>query len=157
MTNGNGQKIPGKFLHDWNPLRRAKRLEGEGGRRARPCSRRPADCSCHSGRCPGKLTLMKRMLVRYKTRPEKIEENERLIQNVFQELGVRSPEGLRYAVLKLADGTFIHLVENEAGVNPLLELEAFRAFSSTIKERCIEPPQFGDAEIVGNYRLIGEG
>ena len=100
---------------------------------------------------------MKRTVVRYKTKPEKAAENERLIQNVFLELGAKSPGGLRYAVLKLADGTFIHLVEREGDSNPLTELDAFKTFSSGIQERCVEQPQFGDAVIVGNYRLIGEG
>lgn len=100
---------------------------------------------------------MKRMIVRYKTRPEKAAENERLIQNVFLELGARSPAGLRYAALRLPDDIFIHVVEREDGTDPLRELNAFQAFLSGIRERCLEPPQAGDAVIVGNYRLIGEG
>ncbi len=100
---------------------------------------------------------MKRTIVRYKTKPEKTEENERLIHNVFLELAARSPDGLRYAVFKLADGSFVHLVEGQEGTSSLTELEAFRAFSSGIKERCIEPPKVGDAVIVGNYRMVGEG
>ncbi|TDM98297.1 hypothetical protein CEE86_14580 [Lactobacillus crispatus] len=100
---------------------------------------------------------MKRMIVRYKTKPERTAENERLIQNVFLELGARSPAGLRYAALKLDDGTFVHLVEKEDGSDPLRELEAFRIFVSGARERCIEPPQSGDAVIVGTYRMIGEG
>jgi hypothetical protein len=36
-----------------------------------------------------------------------------------------------------------------------LALEAFRAFQSGIKERCIEPPQAGEVTIVGNYRMLG--
>ena len=51
---------------------------------------------------------MKRTIVRYKTKPETAQENERLIQQVFQELQAKSPEGVRYLALKLGDGTFIH-------------------------------------------------
>jgi hypothetical protein len=100
---------------------------------------------------------MKRMLVRYKTKPELAQENARLIEQVFQELHAKSPEGLRYLALKLADGTFVHFVATEpaAGASPLLALEAFRAFQSGIKERCIEPPQAGEVTIVGNYRMLG--
>ncbi len=100
---------------------------------------------------------MKRMIVRYKTKPEMAAENERLIQNVFLELGARSPAGLRYAAMKLPDGTFIHVVEREDGSDPLPALDAFQAFFSGIRERCLEPPQSADAVIVGNYRMIGEG
>ena len=35
---------------------------------------------------------MKRTLVRYRTKPEHAQENERLIEKVFQELRARSPE-----------------------------------------------------------------
>ena len=102
---------------------------------------------------------MKRTLVRYKTRPETAQENQRLIEKVFQELQARAPTGVRYLALKLTDGTFIHfsMVETDDGANPIPALEAFRSFQSGIKERCIEPPQAGDATIVGNYRmLVGE-
>jgi hypothetical protein len=99
---------------------------------------------------------VKRTLVRYKTNPEKVQENERLIEQVFQELRVKSPEGLRYLALKLDDGSFVHLVETGDGANAILALEAFRSFQSGIKERCVEPPQAGDATVVGNYRMLGE-
>jgi hypothetical protein len=64
---------------------------------------------------------------------------------------------LRYAAFKLPDGTFIHVVEREDGSDPLPELAAFQTFLNGIRERCLEPPQSGEAMIVGNYRLIGEG
>src|SRR5258708_35960518 len=51
---------------------------------------------------------MKRTVVRYKTKPEKAEENARLIEKVFQELRAKAPNGVRYLALKLADGSFIH-------------------------------------------------
>ena len=50
---------------------------------------------------------MKRTVVRYKTKPEQAEENERLIKRVFQELQAKSPEGVRYLALQLDDGTFV--------------------------------------------------
>jgi hypothetical protein len=100
---------------------------------------------------------MKCTVVRYKTKPECAEENTRLIEKVFQELQARAPNGFRYLALKLGDGTFVHfsMVETNDGANPIPGLEAFRSFQSGIKERCIEPPQAGDAIIVGNYRILG--
>ena len=97
---------------------------------------------------------MRRMLVRYKTKPEQADENERLIRGVFAELEAKSPEGTRYLALRLGDGTFLHFVESEEGANPVTTLEAFRAFQSGIKERCVELPQSSDASVVGNYRMI---
>ena len=60
---------------------------------------------------------MKRAIVRYKTRPEAAHENERLIQEVFQELQAKSPQGVRYLAMRLNDGTFIHfsIVETTDG------------------------------------------
>jgi hypothetical protein len=101
---------------------------------------------------------MKRSVVRYKTKPESGQENERLIQKVFEELRAKSPEGVRYLALKLADGTFVHFsaFETADGLSPIPRLEAFQSFQSGIKERCIEPPQSNDAVIVGNYRMLDE-
>jgi hypothetical protein len=44
-------------------------------------------------------------LIRYRVKPEKIEENQRLIEDVFRELHTKSPKDARYLVLKLSDGT----------------------------------------------------
>jgi hypothetical protein len=99
---------------------------------------------------------MKRTLIRYRTKPEMTLQNQRLIENVFQELQARSPEGVRYMALKLGDGSFLHFVETKEGTSPLSELGAFRAFQSGIRDRCTEPPQAEEATIVGNYRMLGE-
>ena len=86
---------------------------------------------------------MKRNLIRYRTKPEKTGENETLIKGVFAELHAKSPEGVRYAVLKLADGSFFHLVALEAEPNPIPKLEAFQAFQKEVGDRAIDPPQSG--------------
>jgi hypothetical protein len=99
---------------------------------------------------------MKRTVVRYKTRPERAQENETLIKAVFQELRTKAPEGARYLVLRLDDGSFVHIVERDDGPSPITALEAFQTFQGGIKERCIEPPQAADASIVGDYRMLGE-
>jgi hypothetical protein len=101
---------------------------------------------------------MKRTLVRYKIKPEQVQENTRLIKLVFEELKTKTPDNARYVVLQLCDGTFVHFatVEGMGGNHPITSLEAFRAFQSGIKERCIELPQSVDAAIVGNYRMVDE-
>ena len=101
---------------------------------------------------------MKRTLIRYKTKPESTDENQRLIENVFRELGTKSPEGVRYLVLKLNDGSFVHLVMTETmtGPSPIAQLEAHQLFQSGVKDRCVEPPQSSDATIVGNYRMLDQ-
>jgi hypothetical protein len=57
-------------------------------------------------------------------------------------------------LLRLGDGTFVHFAMSEDGAPPIPGLEAFRAFESGIKERCLEPPQSGEATIVGDYRML---
>ena len=99
---------------------------------------------------------MKQLVVRYKVRPDAAQENQRLIENVFAELRAKSPEGVRYLSLKLADGTFIHFSMTEDGAPPIPGLDAFRVFQSSIKERCSELPQSAEATIVGNYRMLHE-
>ena len=100
---------------------------------------------------------MKRTLIRYKTKPELADKNAELIGAVFAELKVTAPQGVRYLSLRLDDNTFVHLVENESDAgNVIPGLAAFKAFQNGIRERCVEPPLFGDVTIVGNYRMLGE-
>jgi radical SAM superfamily enzyme with C-terminal helix-hairpin-helix motif len=99
---------------------------------------------------------MKRTLIRYKTRPDAADQNAGLIEKVFEELKAAKPDGVRYLSLRLDDNTFVHLVEAEEGSTPLPSLDAFKAFQSGIRERCIEPPLPSGATIVGNYRMLSE-
>jgi len=101
--------------------------------------------------------MMKRSLIRYKTKPELTDENERLIKAVFAELHAKSPNGVRYLALRLGDGSFVHIVATDSGDGTSITgLDAFRAFQSGIKDRTIEPPQSNEATIVGNYRMLDE-
>jgi len=101
---------------------------------------------------------MRQVIVRYKIKPEHVAENERLIAAVFAQLQRDAPAGLRYTSFKLDDGaSFVHVasVETSDGSNPLVALEAFRQFSSTIKDRCEEPPMSTEAVAIGSYRMLG--
>jgi hypothetical protein len=97
---------------------------------------------------------MKRMLVRYKTKPEAADLNQRLIEAVFQELHAKAPDGVQYLALRLADGSFVHFVQGKTDIIPALD--AFKQFGGGIKERCLEPPQQNEATVVGNYRMLPE-
>ena len=102
--------------------------------------------------------FVKRTLIRYKTKPERAQENARLIEKVFEELRAKSPQGVRYLALRLGDDSFVHFVTVESGndAGPISKLEAFRSFQSGINERCIEPPQASEAVIIGHYRVLDE-
>ena len=93
-------------------------------------------------------------IVRYRTRPEAAEENQRLVEQVFAELGASDPGGLRYATFRLADGvSFVHVVVYEGEGNPLGDSAAFAAFQQGIADRVTEPPNAEEATLVGSYRF----
>jgi hypothetical protein len=97
---------------------------------------------------------MKWTLVHYRTRPDQADENQRLSAKVFSELQEKAPNGLRYAVFRLPDDTFIHLASIEDGAAPLSSFETFRTFSGSVRERCAEPPVAAPPTIVGNYGML---
>ena len=93
-------------------------------------------------------------IVRYRTRPERADENQALIERVFTELRATAPAGLRYASFRLADGeSFVHVadVDPVAGGNPLTETPAFAEFVREIADRCVEGPDASAATLVGEY------
>ena len=98
---------------------------------------------------------MNRRLIRYKAKPGRADENQRLIEAVFSELREAKPDGVRYMVLRMADDSFAHFVELDGiGANPLQTLEAFRKFSSTAGDRALEPPVASDVTVIGDYRML---
>jgi len=97
---------------------------------------------------------MNRRLIRYRAKPDRADENQRLIEAVFQELREKKPDGVRYMVLRMADDSFAHFVELDGGANPLSAIDAFRRFSSTAGERTLEPPVASEATVIGDYRML---
>lgn len=96
---------------------------------------------------------MRRVMVRYRVKPERLEEHEALVRAVFDELGAKAPPGIRYAAYKHDDVRFVHFAFIAAETNPLPALEAFRAFTAKIAERCDEPPSTAELTEVGAYGL----
>ncbi len=92
--------------------------------------------------------------VRYTTRDQAAAEtNQRLIDAVFTELAELEPDGLSYRVARSDDGlSFEHVAVVEEGPNPLLTLATFRAFTSTVSERALEPPVVQTGRVVARYR-----
>jgi hypothetical protein len=103
---------------------------------------------------------MKRIMVRYKVKPDRAEENEALVRAVYEELQENAPPGFRYATFKFEDGaTFVHLasVETEDGRNPLADVPAFARFQEAIAERCDEAPVVTELTEVGSFRFFVDG
>jgi hypothetical protein len=98
---------------------------------------------------------MKTTVVRYQAKPERADENQRLIEQLFVELEKRESKGFTYKVFRLEDGvSFIHVViEHEVDDSDSLQaVPAFEAFVAGIAERCNIPPVAMGATIVGGYR-----
>ena len=92
-------------------------------------------------------------MVRYKVRPDRVDENETLVKAVYEELGRLRPDGLHYATFKLPDGlSFMHIVfETDQPGRILGEVAAFKAFTAAIESRCDEPPVAAEITVVGSY------
>ena len=100
---------------------------------------------------------MRQVMVRYRVKPDRVAENEELVRAVYEELGRRAPDGIRYATFKLADGvSFVHVARTTGEGNPLTELAAFNAFQQGIPDRCDEPPFLTELETIGAYRAFDD-
>jgi hypothetical protein len=91
-------------------------------------------------------------VVRYTTRTEAADENEKLIRAVFAQLAEQRPDGLGYTAIRLDDGvSFVHVAVYENDHNPLATLPAFGEFVSAINERCADGPTPANGTVVGAY------
>jgi hypothetical protein len=96
---------------------------------------------------------MRQVMVRYKVKPGRVEENEALVRAVYDELAATGPAGLRYATFRLDDGvSFVHVASVEGEHNPLAEVAAFARFQADVRDRCEEPPVVTELHEVGSYR-----
>ena len=99
---------------------------------------------------------MRTVMVRYKVKADRADENRAYIEQVFAELAASDPGGLSYASFVLDDGvSFVHVARIEGEANPLGQTAAFKAFQAEIKERCEEPPQATPLNAIGGYRFFG--
>jgi hypothetical protein len=95
------------------------------------------------------------LVVRYETRVDAAEENQRLVEQVFAQLVADDPGGLRYATFRLADGvSFVHIAVIEGETNPLSQSSAFTEFQRQIGDRVVSPPVAAEATLVGSYRFL---
>ena len=86
---------------------------------------------------------MRQVMVRYKVKPDRAEENEQLVRAVYEELAATAPPALRYATFRLDDGvSFVHIATVEGAHNALAD----------VRDRCEEPPVVTELHEVGSYR-----
>jgi len=101
---------------------------------------------------------MATVIVRYKVKTDKADENIAYIEAVFAALQEASPEGIRYLSMVADDGvsfTHIAMIESDDSSNPLPELPEFQAFIADIGARCEEPPVPVGHRLIGSYRAFG--
>ena len=99
---------------------------------------------------------MRRVMVRYQLKADRVAENEQYIAAVFAELERTAPAGLHYATFRLPDGVSVmHLAAMSAEVgNPLMATAAFRRFVEANADRCVEPPVTTELALLGAYRMF---
>ena len=99
---------------------------------------------------------MKATVVQYRAKPERADENQRLIEAVFADLEKRDAKGFTYKVFRLEDNvSFVHVVVEHDDVDKpdsLQDVPAFQAFVSEIAERCDVFPVAKGATVVGGWR-----
>lgn len=92
------------------------------------------------------------IVVRYRTKLEAAEENQRLIEAVFASLADARPAELHYTAYRLEDGlSFVHVASGD-GRAALGELPAFQEFQRDIAARVETGPDATPATVVGSYR-----
>ena len=98
------------------------------------------------------------VIVRYRTKPERADENQQLVEKVFAELDELKATGFAYASFRLEDGvSFVHVVveDDKPGSVSLNDVPAFQAFTADIADRCDEQPVPSGATVVGAHRMFG--
>lgn len=100
---------------------------------------------------------MRQVIVRYRVKADRAEENAGLVEQVFAQLDRDRPAGLRYATFRGPDGQdFTHIAIMEDGGSLLPTLDSFKAFTAAIRDRCEEPPVNVEVTRVGSYRLFAD-
>lgn len=96
-------------------------------------------------------------IIRYTTKPESSDENQRLVEAVFEQLTTEKPEGLHYATFRMDDGvSFVHIVSyDDDAADVLRPLEAFQAFQKDAAHRMVAGTERGAATVVGSYGFFG--
>ena len=99
--------------------------------------------------------MEKRLVTRYAMRSaEAADENQRRVEEVFDELVATKPDSVSYIVLRLADDSFVHVSFHDHGddeVNPIASTAAFAHFQQDHAERREGGVDQQTAKLVGAY------
>jgi predicted SnoaL-like aldol condensation-catalyzing enzyme len=99
--------------------------------------------------------MRKRLVTRYATKSaEAADENQQRVEGVFAELESNKPDNVSYLVLRLEDGSFVHISFHDHGddeVNPISSTAAFAHFQDGHAERREGAVDQQQAQLVGAY------
>ena len=102
--------------------------------------------------------MHKRLVTRYSMKSaEDADENQRRVEGVFAELDANKPDNVSYIVLRLADGSFVHVSFHDHGddeVNPIASTAAFAHFQDGHADRRAGGVDQQTAELVGAYVTV---
>ncbi|GAA4903035.1 hypothetical protein [Streptomonospora salina] len=95
---------------------------------------------------------MMRIMFTCELKPDAVDEDLALLKEVYAELEVKRPAGMRYDTFQADDGvTLVSLVELEGGPEAMHGLPAFQRYRSTLEQRCVRPPSMTVLNELGTY------
>jgi predicted SnoaL-like aldol condensation-catalyzing enzyme len=99
--------------------------------------------------------MQKRLVTRYATKStDAADENQRRVEAVFEQLLTAQPDNVSYIVLRLADGSFVHVSFHDHGddvENPIASSSAFAHFQEGHGDRRQGDVDQQTATLVGAY------
>lgn len=102
--------------------------------------------------------MQQRLVTQYATSSAAdADENQRRIEGVFEALDDNKPDNVSYIVLRLADGSFVHVSfhnHSDDEVNPIASTPAFAHFQQDHAERRNGDVDQQTAELVGAYITV---
>ena len=99
--------------------------------------------------------MHKRLVTSYSTKSAAAaDENQRAIEAVFTELEASRPATISYFVLRLDDGSFVHVSFHDHPddeINPITSAQAFVEFRTGLEDRRSSDIAQHTATLVGSY------
>ena len=94
-------------------------------------------------------------IVRAGIKPGHAADLEAAAAKVFTALSELQPQGLRYASLRLADDSYLIVLDVADGTdNPLPSIAAFQEFQAGLQRWLYGAPVIESASVVGSYRVL---
>lgn len=95
---------------------------------------------------------MERLLMRYRVKPDRLDEHLHLLAAVYAELDRVAPQGLSWATFRLEDGSFLEIAIDPDLPGPLPDLASFARYRAGLEDRCSER-EAAEIHQVGAYRF----